>query len=453
MINKLKELLGFTKKAALKTENAASASAEKVEGVIDSLESGIFAKIKEFMKYEASGGIVLMIAAAVAVIIANTPLFPFYEYVLDNIKFRIGFTDASQSFDIGIQKSLRLWINDGLMVIFFFLIGLEIKHEMIQGELSNPKRLVLPAFGAIGGIVAPALIFWYVNSDVPANLDGWAIPTATDIAFALGVASLLGSRVPTSLKVLLTTIAVLDDITAICIIAIFYTDHIQFLPMYYALAALVGLIILNLRGVANTAPYILLTIILWIAVLKSGVHATLAGVVAAMFIPMKDPKNPSHSPVQHLEHALHPWVAFGVLPIFALANAGVPLLQVGMDDIVDKLSLGITLGLILGKPIGIFGLMWLAIALRLSPKPEGASWVQIFAISVLCGVGFTMSLFIGGLAFTDLDQMASVRFGVLLASVIAAVLGYMLLKLGKRTDLTPSQLQELKMMEKAKRGK
>ncbi|MBX2834552.1 MAG: Na+/H+ antiporter NhaA [Micavibrio sp.] len=386
----------------------------------------------DFLAMEASAGILLVIAAVIALIIANTPLYGIYDHILHGIYFRIGFDDLGGSFDHEIKKSLLHWINDGFMAIFFFLVGLEIKREVVTGELSSRARALLPAIAAIGGMAIPALFYYVVNIDTPENMAGWAIPAATDIAFALGVLALLGSRVPISLKILLTAIAIIDDLGAILIIAFFYTDNLAMEPLMFAAAALVGLFILNRTNIAfHKAPYIILGIILWVAVLKSGVHATLAGVATAFFIPVRDDDDPSVMPCKELEHTLHPWVAFGILPIFAFTNAGVPFKGMGFDSLFDPTTLGIILGLFLGKQLGIFSALFLAIKTGLSPKPEGATWLQLYGVSVLCGIGFTMSLFIGGLAFADIEHQASIRLGVLVGSVASAVVGYLILRASK----------------------
>lgn len=387
-----------------------------------------------FLRMEASGGILLAIAAIAALIIANTPLYAVYDHILHGIKFRIGFDDIGGTFDYEIKKSLLHWINDGFMAIFFFLVGLEIKREVKSGELSTRARALLPAMAAIGGMIVPALIYCLVNLDTPENLAGWAIPAATDIAFALGVLALLGSRAPVRLKILLTAIAVIDDLGAILIIAFFYTSELQLEPLYFGAAALIGLALLNMRCVTRTAPYIILGVILWVAVLKSGVHATLAGVATAFFIPVVCQKDSTKTPCKDLEHALHPWVSFIILPIFAFANAGVPFEGMGIKSLADPTTMGIILGLIFGKQIGIFSALWVTIKTGLSPMPIGISWVHLYAVSALCGIGFTMSLFIGGLAFTDLHHQASIRLGVLVASVISALIGYTILRMTKMPE-------------------
>lgn len=389
---------------------------------------------KDFFHMEAAGGIVLVIAAAVALLIANTPLFPFYDYVLNGIKFHFGFVSQENGFNLQLEKSILLWINDGLMALFFFLVGLEIKRELVEGELSTRDRALLPALAAIGGMVVPALIFWAINKDHSSNLSGWAIPSATDIAFALGVLALLGSKVPVSLKILLTAIAVIDDLGAIIVIALFYGHGLHPVPLYFAAAALAGLFMLNHRNVCSIPAYVILGVILWVSVLESGVHATLAGVVAALFVPTRDRRDPEYSPLKTLEHSLHPWIVFGVLPLFAFANAGVPFSGMGFHSLVDPVTLGIILGLFFGKQLGIFSVLFIAIKLGLSAKPAGASWVQLYGISILCGIGFTMSLFIGGLAYNDVEMQAAVRLGVLLGSVLSAGVGYLILYRSLRQD-------------------
>lgn len=395
----------------------------------------IVVMMRDFFRLEAAGGIVLICASILALIIANSPLSGLYDHILNNVKFTIGFSTAD-GFDLALQKSVLLWINDGLMAIFFFLIGLEIKREFLEGELSSRDRALLPALAAVGGMVVPAAIFWFINKDTPENLAGWAIPAATDIAFALCILTLVGNRIPISLKILLTAVAVIDDLGAIIIIAIFYSHGFNPDPLYFAAAALVGLFILNRRNVLRIAPYILFTFVLWIAVLQSGIHATLAGVIAAMFIPLHGKKHPGKSPAKTLEHNLHPWVAFLVLPLFGFANAGVPFAGMGVDALIDPVTLGIALGLLLGKQIGIFGMIFLAVKTGLSPKPHNANWTQLYGVSVICGIGFTMSLFIGGLAYHDVHMQAVVRLGVLMGSIAAAALGYCILRYGP-TNMRP----------------
>ncbi len=391
---------------------------------------------REFFRLEAAGGIVLVLASAMALIIANSPLFGMYNYIFNEVDFRIGFSDIG-ALDTEIHKSILLWINDGMMAVFFFLVGLEIKREVLEGELSTTKKALLPALAAIGGMAVPAAIYYYINMDTPELLRGWAIPAATDIAFALGVLALVGSRAPISLKVLLTAIAIIDDIGAILIIAIFYSASIETSALLFALIPFLGLLLLNRRGVSTTAPYILLGILLWIAVLKSGVHATLAGVIIALMVPMRCKSNPEYSPCKHLEHSLHPWVAFMILPIFGFANAGVPFDGMGLHSLLEPVTLGIAAGLFIGKQIGIFGILWLTIVTGLSPKPKDTNWWQLYAVSLLCGIGFTMSLFIGGLAFEGVEMQASVRLGVLVGSIASAILAFAILKFGPTSVKTP----------------
>lgn len=389
----------------------------------------IFQPLRNFFQLESAGGIMLVIAAAIALIIANSNLYPIYDYILHTISFRIGF--EAPEFDFEIRKSVLHWINDALMAIFFFLVGLEIKRELTTGELSTRDRALLPFLAAVGGMAVPALFYVMVNQHNPADLAGWAIPAATDIAFALGVLSLLGKRAPVRLKILLMAIAVIDDLGAIIIIALFYSGELMMTPLAFAAAALGAMILLKLRGVGSAAPYILLGLILWVAVLKSGVHATLAGVATAMFIPMRTSKDKDitdgHSPCENLIHALHPWVAFGILPLFAFANAGVPFTGMGLHSFGEPVTLGIILGLVVGKQIGIFGLLWLTIKSGLSPMPKGTTWIHLYGVAILCGIGFTMSLFIGGLAFDDLHHQASIRLGVLSGSIISAIMGFLVL--------------------------
>ena len=381
-----------------------------------------------FLRMEASGGIILALMAVLALVVANTAAYGLYDHVLHEIKFRIGFNDIGENFDFEVRKPILLWINDGFMAVFFFLVGLEIKREIKSGELSTRSRAILPAVAAIGGMIVPALMYYWVNMDTPENLNGWAIPAATDIAFALGVLSLLGTRAPVRLKILLMAIAIIDDLGAILIIAFFYTANVAMEPLYFGAVALVGLAILNARCVTKTAPYILLGIILWVAVLKSGVHATLAGVITAFFIPVVSKHDPKITPVKDLEHALHPWVAFFILPIFAFANAGVPFDGMGLHSLKDPTTLGIILGLVVGKQIGIFSFLWVCIKSGLSPMPNGVNWLHLYGVSALCGIGFTMSLFIGGLAFDDMEHQAAIRLGVLVGSVISAFMGYYILR-------------------------
>jgi NhaA family Na+:H+ antiporter len=379
--------------------------------------------IREFLKLESAGSVLLLIAAVLAILIANSPASPFYDSLLQiPLEVRAG--------NFEIAKPLLLWINDGLMAIFFFLIGLELKREVLEGELSKPSQIVLPAIGALGGMSIPALIYVYFNRNDPIALNGWAIPAATDIAFALGVLASLGNRVPTSLKVFLLTLAIFDDLGAIVIIAVFYTSDLSTLSLFVAAAFVLALFALNRKGVRSIAAYVLIGIALWIAVLKSGVHATLAGVLLALFIPHKG-KTEEPSLLKRLEHDLHQAVAFGILPIFAFANAGVPLAGLTMDSFLQPISLGIVLGLFIGNQIGIFGFTWLAIKFGLAQLPTSVRWIHMYGVSFVCGIGFTMSLFISSLAFehTGTDYGDIVRIGILTGSILSAFFGYIILRL------------------------
>jgi NhaA family Na+:H+ antiporter len=375
--------------------------------------------LERFFGNEASGGIVLMMSALAAMMVANSSLYPIYESVLSSY-FTISLNGQ------GLSKPLILWINDGLMAVFFLLVGLELKRELLEGKLKQPRDVVLPGMAALGGMMAPALIYLFFNHNSPDTVGGWAIPAATDIAFALGILALVGSRAPSSLKIFLLTLAILDDLGAILIIAFFYTSQLHIDYLFLSIIPLAIMFYLNRSGIHRTAPIILLGAVLWVLVLKSGVHATLAGVITAFFIPLKDKwgKSPLHS----LEHALHPYVFFLIVPVFAFANAGVVLKGMTMEQILSPLSLGVALGLILGKQIGVFGVTWLMVRLGLARKPHGASWLHLYGVAALAGIGFTMSLFIGGLSFDDQTLMNEVRLGVLSGSVISAVLGYLVLR-------------------------
>ncbi|BCX78558.1 Na(+)/H(+) antiporter NhaA 1 [Campylobacter sp. 19-13652] len=376
--------------------------------------------IKEFLHHESSGGIFLMIATLIALIAQNSFLSEFYTSFL-HTPFTISFGE------FGLSKALILWVNDGLMAVFFFLIGLELKREVSEGELANPAQILLPGVAALGGIIVPALIFSAFTTGDEFGAKGWAIPTATDIAFALGILSLLGKRVPTSLKIFLMTLAIIDDLCAILIIAFFYTSELSALSLGVASVCIAGLAILNLLNARSKAAYLIIGVILWIAVLKSGVHATLAGVVAAFFIPIK-PKNGS-SLLRELEHDLHPWVAFMILPLFAFVNAGIALKGVGVQDIFSGVPMGIIVGLFLGKQLGVFGFSYLAIKLGFARLPDEANFKQLYGIALLCGVGFTMSLFVDSLAYADSDAFSYAdKLAILLGSLFSGVTGYMWLR-------------------------
>ena len=378
------------------------------------------------MRHEAAGGVLLILAAVLAMIIANSPLDGVYQGLFDK-KLSVTIDGA------GISKPIILWVNDGLMAVFFFLIGLELKREVLEGKLRNPRDVLLPGFAALGGMAVPALVFVGFNWNNPATLDGWAIPAATDIAFAVGVLALLGKRAPASLKVFLLTLAILDDFGAIIIIALFYTAELKAGYLMMALLPLAGLWWHHRVGGHRIAPVVLLGAILWVLVLESGVHATLAGVITAMFVPLKDRfgKSPLHS----LEHGLEPYVKFLIVPLFAFGNAGVVLTGITLQDFAAPLPMGIAFGLLLGKLIGVFGMTWLLVKTGIARLPRGANWQHVFGVALLAGIGFTMSLFIGSLSYDDLSLMNDVRLGVLSGSVVAAVLGYLVLRAaGPGTD-------------------
>ncbi|MCJ7815384.1 MAG: Na+/H+ antiporter NhaA [Xanthomonadales bacterium] len=365
-----------------------------------------------------------MIAATVlALVIANIPAAQVvYQWILGlHLTITIG--------GLGVDKPLLLWTNDALMVFFFMLVGLELKREVVEGQLSRPDQMILPIMAALGGLVVPAVIYWALNGDIPGQKNGWAIPTATDIAFALAMLGLLGSRVPISLKVFLTTIAIVDDIAAIVIIAVFYSSDLSLVSLGLAGLGIAVLFVLNRMKVMRLAPYMLTALFIWLCVLKSGVHATLAGVVVAAFIPLKS--GDSESPARHLEHALHPWVAFAVLPIFAFANAGVSFYGMSLEKLSNGVPMGIILGLVFGKQLGVFGMVALARLLRIAKLPSGATWGQVYGVALLCGIGFTMSLFIGTLAFEhgDFNVLSGVKMGVLVGSVLSAIAGLLVLHL------------------------
>ncbi|MDA0767116.1 MAG: Na+/H+ antiporter NhaA [Verrucomicrobia bacterium] len=378
--------------------------------------------MREFFRLEAAGGILLVVATVVAMVLANSPARGLYESVLAlPLQIRIG--------ELDLHKPLLLWINDGLMAVFFFLIGLELKRELVEGELSHPRKLILPGVGAIGGMAVPALVYVAINWGNAVSLQGWAIPAATDIAFALGILTLLGSRVPVSLKVFLVSLAIVDDIGAILIIALFYTANLSLGSLLVAAGALVVLFVMNRRGVGRLSFYLLVGLVLWVAVLKSGVHATLAGVALAAFIPIRPSGPEGKSLLKSLEDDLHGVVAFVILPVFPLANAGVPLEGFTLAALFSPVPLGIMLGLTVGKFVGVFSLAGLAVRLGWTKLPEGMGWGSLAGVSVLCGVGFTMSLFIGSLAFEGggLAYDGSERLGVLIGSGVSAVLGYVIL--------------------------
>jgi NhaA family Na+:H+ antiporter len=377
---------------------------------------------------EAASGLLLIAAAVLALVINNSSLSWLYNGLLDT-------PVVAQVGALKIAKPLLLWINDGLMALFFLLIGLEVKREVLDGQLSKPSQIVLPGAAAIGGMVVPALIYWFLNRDNPAALGGWAIPTATDIAFALGVLALLGKRVPVSLKLFLMTLAIIDDLGAIIIIAIFYSGALSTLSLALAAACIAALIGMNRLGVVKLGPYMIIGLILWVCVLKSGVHATLAGVTLAFCIPLRT-KNAEPSPLLTLEHALHPWVAYGILPLFAFANAGLSLSGVTVESFTHDVPMGIAVGLLLGKTVGVFGLTWLAVKIGIAALPQGANWGQILGVAILCGIGFTMSLFVGSLAFVPgaSDYAGMDRMGILTGSILAALIGYAVTAMASRKN-------------------
>lgn len=378
--------------------------------------------IRDFIKLESASGILLLSAAVVAMLIANSPLNGWYAQLLD-------VTVAVQVGALSINKPLLLWINDGLMAVFFFLIGLEIKREIVEGELSSVKQIILPGMGALGGMVVPAGIYAWLNWGDSIALDGWAIPVATDIAFALALLGMFGARVPTTLKIFLLTLAIFDDLAAIAIIAVFYSGDISGTSLIIAASALAIGVAMNRMGAQQISAYLLIGLVLWVALLKSGVHATLAGVLLAFCIPIG--KRESHSPLHELEHDLHRPVAYIILPIFAFANAGLALDAISVSDLAHPVTLGVALGLFAGKPLGILVFIGLAVALRMVKLPSDTNWAQVLGVAFACGIGFTMSLFIAGLAFEhgSSDYFAGDRLGILLGSALSAIAAFLVLHL------------------------
>jgi NhaA family Na+:H+ antiporter len=402
----------------------------------------IYSSIQGFFRLKTAPAILIMAAAILAIFFANTPLGTYYEMLIDvPVEVSIG--------AFMLSKPLILWINDGLMAIFFFLVGLELKREILKGELKDKKKIALPALGAFGGMVVPALIYVLINKGNPIAMSGWAIPAATDIAFALGVLLLFGTRVPPALKVFLVSLAIFDDIAAIIIIALFYTTSLSTTALLIVLASIGMLFIINRRGVTHFMPYIVLGLIMWAAVLKSGVHATLAGVLLAMFIPIKDPTNPKRSPLIELEHDLQSTVHYWILPVFAFVNSGITFGNIGLDALTHPVTLGTVLGLFIGKQLGIFTMCYIGVRAGLAKLPRGVSWGGLYGVSILCGIGFTMSLFIGSLAFevtgtwvvegslpragetiselTRLSTLFDERLGIMIGSLLSAVVGYIVL--------------------------
>ncbi len=386
----------------------------------------IQATLKSFFRMESAGAILLLIAAVLAMVLQNSPLSGLYQSFLDTpVEIRIGALE--------IAKPLFLWVNDGLMAVFFCMIGMEVKREILVGELASFDQLLLPLVGGIGGIAVPAGIYYLLAAGDPTALQGWAIPTATDIAFALGILALLGPRVPVALKLFLMTLAIIDDLGAILIIAIFYTSELSLLSLSVAAAAIAGLFALKLRKVSRITPYLLVGLVLWVSVLKSGVHATLAGVILGFFIPMEsyDEGGDLHRPLDSLLHDLHYTVAFGILPLFAFVNAGVNLTGMTLSARFTGVPLAISAGLFVGKQLGVFGFAWLAITTGLCRLPANVNWGQLYGAAVLCGVGFTMSLFIGSLAFegTGLGYTRPDRLGIIVGSFASGLLGYLVIRL------------------------
>lgn len=370
--------------------------------------------ITRFFAAESAGGLILMASALAALLIANSPWASAYFSTL-----HINLAGLS----------IAHWINDGLMAVFFLLVGLEIKREMLAGQLASWGQRALPGFAALGGMLVPALIYLFVNRSTPETQGGWAIPAATDIAFALGVLSLLGKRVPVSLKIFLSALAILDDLGAVVIIALFYTSGLSTSMLLASAGVVALLIVLNRCGVRRLLPYLVAGALLWFFMLQSGVHATLAGVLLALCIPLGHRDQPARSPLLFLEEKLHPWVAFAVVPIFGFANAGVSLAGISPSNLLDPVPMGVALGLLLGKQIGVFGFAAIAIRTGLAKLPEGSRWTQLYGIALLCGIGFTMSLFIGALAFAGSPLLVDeVKVGVLLGSVVAAILGVIVLR-------------------------
>ncbi len=378
-------------------------------------------RIQDFLRLEAAGGVMLLIASAAALVWANSPAGPGYAELLD-------IPVVAQVGTLRIAKPLVLWINDGLMAIFFLTVGLEIKREVLEGELSTLRQAALPAIAAAGGMAMPALVYTAFNWGNATTLSGWAIPSATDIAFSVGVLALLGDRVPTSLKAFLLALAIMDDLGAIVIIACFYTDNLSLISLALAAVGIAALAVLNRAGVSRLAPYILVGILVWVCVLKSGVHATLAGVVLALAIPSRVLGEESGSPARRLEQGLHPWVTYGILPLFAFANAGVSMHGLSPSILLGPVPLGIGLGLFLGKQVGVMAATGAAVGLGAGRLPGSAGWVQFYGVSLLTGIGFTMSLFIGTLAFSEVGYTAEVRIGVLGGSLLSAVAGYLVLR-------------------------
>lgn len=392
--------------------------------------------IREFLRLESASGIILIAVASVALLLVNSPFANLYDVLLQTpVEVRVG--------DLRLAKPLLLWINDGLMAIFFLLIGLEVKREILDGQLSSLAQIASPGVAAVGGMAVPALIYVWLNRNDPVALNGWAIPAATDIAFALGILSLLGQRAPVTLKLFLMTLAILDDLGAILIIAIFYASDLSLLALALAAITLIILFTMNRLGVSHITAYIIVGVILWTLVLKSGVHATLAGVALAFAIPLRAKNKEEYSPLRHLEHLIHPWVAYGIMPLFAFANAGVSLADVSLNTFFHPIPLGIAIGLFFGKQLGVFGFSWLGIRLGIASLPQGVNWLQLYGVSMLCGIGFTMSLFVASLAFehSGQDYLTLNRLGIITGSLLSAVGGYLVLSFASRA--TGPKMEEM----------
>ncbi len=388
--------------------------------------------MQRFMRLESSGGILLILASIMAMICANSVLAETYNSFLDtHLTLEYG--------DIGLSKSLKHWINDGLMAIFFLLVGMEIKRELKEGELSSFGQAMLPFFAAAGGMAMPAVIFSYINWGDKVAMAGWAIPSATDIAFSLAILGLFGTRAPISLKIFLTAVAVIDDLGAIVIIALFYSHHMVLPVLGIAAICIAILLWMNLKGVNKYGPYLVVGLIMWVAVLESGVHATLAGVILGFMIPLNVKGMNGESMLKYMEHALHHWVAYAVLPIFAFANAGVSFAGLSLGNLADPVPLGIALGLFLGKQWGIFLVCFILIKLKFARLPDKATWLQFYGVCIICGIGFTMSLFIGELAYARSEHLSTeTKLGVMLGSLLSALVGYIFMAIvlpRKRVDL------------------
>ena len=391
--------------------------------------------IDSFIKKESTAGILLIIVTIAAILFENSGLSPLYNsFLRTHVEIRFG--------SLQIAKPLLLWVNDGLMAVFFFLIGLEVKREVLEGHLSSLRQVALPAIAAIGGMLIPALIFAFINQGQSFDIKGWAIPTATDIAFALGILSLLGNKVPTSLKLFLMALAIIDDLGAIIIIALFYTTDLSTISIVISFISLVALFIMNKAGVTKKAAFILVGTILWVSVLKSGVHATLAGVALAFMIPLnsEDKNGKKFSMAKEMEHDLHYWVAFLILPLFAFVNAGVNLKGISTEDMLGTVPVGIMLGLFFGKQAGVFGLSWLAIKFKLASLPKDSNWMQLYGVAVLTGIGFTMSLFIDSLAYNDTQiYNYADKLAILIGSFLSGIVGYIILRFAKNRDKISSK--------------